>query len=150
MKTFIKKYLITLLIIGGIAGYMTFHAIDYTYSAGYGQSGKTSKYDKGANTEKLTIPSGVTAVFTPAKLSTVDGNKTTRAAVQIEGADIRITWDGTPPTATLGLKITDGSWFQIVGDVNITNFEAYGLTGTATAYIMYETEAEMNKTTFGE
>jgi len=146
----IKKYLTTLLIIGGIAGYMTFQAIDYTYSAGYGQSGKTSKYDKADNIETLTIPSSGTAVFTPAKLSTVDGNKTVRAVIQLEGADIRFTYDGTTPSASVGQKIVNGSWFEIVGDVNITNFEAYGLTGTGTAYIVYETESELNKTTFGE
>lgn len=148
MKNFIKKYLITILIIGGIAGYMTFQAIDYAYSAGYGQSGKTSKYDKADNIETLTIPSSGTATFTAGKLSTVNGDKTVRAIIQLEGADIRYTYDGTTPTATVGQKIVDGSWFQIVGDVNITNFEAYGLTGTATAHIVYEKEAEMNKTQF--
>ena len=144
----IKKYLITLLIIGGIAGLATFQAIDYTYAAGYGQSGKTSKYDKADNIETLTIPHLATAVFTPAELSTVDGNKTVRAVIQLEGADIRYTYDGTTPTATVGQKVLNGSWFQIIGEDNITNFEAYGLTGTATAYIVYEIESEMNKTSF--
>ena len=148
MIRFIKKYLITILVISGIIGYMTFNTISYVYSAGYGQSGKTSKYDKADNIETLTIPSGSTATFTAGKLSTVNGNKTVRAIIQLEGADIRYTYDGTTPTSIIGQKILDGSWFQIIGDENITNFEAYGLTGTATAYIVYETESEMNKTSF--
>ena len=148
MINFIKKYLITILVISGITGYMTFQAISYTYSDGFGQSGKTSKYYKADNIETLTIPSGSTATFTAGKLSTVNGNKTVRAIIQLEGADIRYTYDGTTPTSIIGQKILDGSWFQIIGDENITNFEAYGLTGEATAYIVYETESEMNKTSF--
>ena len=148
MKNFIQKYLIVISLICVISLYMAFQAVSYTYSAGYGQSGKTSKYDKADNIETLTIPSGATATFTAGKLSTVNGNKTVRAIIQLESADIRYTYNGTSPTASIGQKIVDGSWFQIIGDDNITNFEAYGLTGTATAYIVYETEAEMNKTSF--
>lgn len=144
----IKKYLITLLIIGGIAGYITLQTIDYTYAAGFGQSGKTSKYDKADNIETLTIPNRATVTFTSGKLSTINGDKTIRAIIQLEGADIRYTYDGTTPSEFVGQKVLDGSWFQIVGEDNITNFEAYGLTGTATAYIVYETESEMNKTQF--
>lgn len=151
MKNLIKKYLITILVIGGIVGTLAvYQAIntDFTYSAGYGQSGKTSKYDIGDETEKLTFPSGVATGFTSGKLSSINGDKTVRVVVQIEGADMRITWDGTPATATLGLKVSDGSWFHIVGDENITNFSGYATTGTATAYLMYEKESEMNKTSF--
>lgn len=147
----LSKYLITILVIGGMIGILLiFQAINTVtvHSAGYGQSGKTSKYDIGDNTEQLVFTAGTSTAFTPGKLSTTEGDKTTRAVVQIEGADIRITWDGTTPTATLGLKVTDGSWFQIVGEDNITNFKAYSITSEATAYIMYEKESEMNKTSF--
>lgn len=146
MKILFRKYLITILVIGGVV--LVLSQANNIYSAGYGQSGKTSKYDKGDADETLTIPSGGTAVFTPAKLSTVNGDKTVRAIIQLEGADIRYTYTGTTPSASVGQKIVDGSWFQVVGDVNVTNFEAYGLTGTATAYIVYETESEMNKSEF--
>lgn len=155
MKILFRKYLITVLVIGGVIGLLTLVQainVDNTYSAGYGQSGKTSKYDIGDNTEKLSIADSATGVFTPAKLSTVDGDKTVRAVVQLEGADIRITWDGTTPSASVGLKFTDGSHFQIIGETNIANFEAYTIAGAGTAdlYIMYEKETEMNETTFGE
>lgn len=125
-----------------------FGVLGSVYSAGYGQSGKTSKYDIGDATETLTLPSGVATGFTAGKLSTVNGDKTVRAVVQVEGADIRVTWDGTTATSSIGLKITDGSWFQVIGEDNITNFSAYATTGTATAYVMYEKESEMNKSGF--
>lgn len=152
MFKIIKKYLLPTLITGWAIGFLTLSINEHVYSAGYGQSGKTSKYDVGDNTEKLSIGAGTVGVFTPAKLSTADGDKTVRAVCQTEGADMRITWDGTTPSATVGLKITDGSHFQIVGDANITNFSTYILTGSGSGdiYVMYEKETEMNKTTFGE
>lgn len=148
IKKFIAKYLIVISLMCVISLYMVFQAVNYSYSAGYGQSGKTSKYDLADNIETLTIASGTSTTFTLAKISVVNGNKTVRAVVQLEGADIRFTYDGTTPTASIGQKVVDGSWFQIVGETNIINFKAYGLTGTATAYIVYETESEMNKTSF--
>lgn len=148
MKILFRKYLITILVIGGVIGVLALFQVNNIYSAGYGQSGKTSKYDIGDDTEKLTLTAGTSTAFTSGKISTTNGDKTVRAVVQVEGADIRITWDGTTPTADLGLKVDDGSWFQIVGEDNITNFKAYSITSTATAYIMYEKESEMNKSSF--
>lgn len=54
---------------------------------------------------------------------TTDVSTAVRAYVIANTQDIVVSWDGTDPTATLGLPLAAGSSLEVYGNVNIQNLK---------------------------
>jgi hypothetical protein len=79
------------------------------------------------DSEVLTIPNTAGGTpLTPAKYVNA-----TRAKVNVENEDIRVTVDGvTAPTATVGHKFFDGSGFWLESKEELENFLAISMSAT--------------------
>lgn len=60
--------------------------------------------------------------------------KPVKAFVTVETNSIRVRWDGTAPTASVGHLLTAGSSLTIIGESNVTNFRM--IRATADAVVM--------------
>jgi hypothetical protein len=73
--------------------------------------------------ESLTVTNAVKQ-FTAATI--ISGAKYAQVAfISVEDADIRYTYDGTTPSATVGHLLTNGSSLILTGYTDITAFRAY-------------------------
>lgn len=106
----------------------------------------TSQVDKAVRTagqyaafahETLTVTNAV-KVLTASTY--VVGSRYSQAAyITIEDADVRYTYDGTTPSATVGHLLTSGSSIALSGHRDISTFKAYRAAGIdATLRITYE------------
>lgn len=90
--------------------------------------------------ETITV-SNTALGFTAAKiLSHTAGGRHKRcvkALVTVEADAIRINFDGSTPTATVGHKLSVGDSFSIVGDQNITKWRMIRVTNDATVSVTY-------------
>ncbi len=59
------------------------------------------------------------------------------AVIQAVGGDCRFTIDGTTPTASLGVRLTEDGSCEIWGGAALSNFLAINDTGTATLEVVY-------------
>ena len=87
--------------------------------------------------ETLTVtgtPVGVTAGFIP----TITGPNVLGASFVVETAPIRITLDGTTPTASVGILFQPGDFVTLSSEADVKNFKAVRTTSTsATLYVTY-------------
>ena len=86
--------------------------------------------------DRETISSLVAAVgFTASKLPPT--KNVTYAIVQAIGGDVRFNIDGTTPTASLGLRLTEDSTIEVWGGTALANFLAINDGGTAKLEVVY-------------
>jgi len=81
-----------------------------------------------------TTPIGITST----KLRTYSGgmrNQAIGAFFSTETGDIRVTFDGTTPSATVGHLYPAGSMFELWGFANLTKFRMYAVTVDATVTV---------------
>ena len=65
--------------------------------------------------------------------------KAIKANIQVESAPVRVTVDGTPPTATYGRLINDGDEIELESAAEISKFRAFRTTAvSATLNIDYK------------
>ena len=102
----------------------------------------------GFNSEAITV-STVAIGFTAAKITDMVGD--TSPAVGVEALavaatfhtsdDIRIKWDGSDPTASVGIPVSGGSIFVLKGEGNISQLrmiKASTASGDSTVDVVYE------------
>lgn len=91
--------------------------------------------------EQLSVTSSV-QVLTPSKYknSSTSGGAAS-AFLTLDGGNIRYTYDGTTPSATVGHKLLDGGTLVITGQNQMSQFKCFqtGSTGS-TITITYERE----------
>ena len=104
----------------------------------------TNRFFHGYAYEAITIDATVGGVgFTVAKLTdTVTFQTAQMAMVAVEcvtsPCDIRYTYDGTTVTASVGVKLTEGTVQPIYGNENIRRFKAIRTAATsATIHVIY-------------
>ena len=84
--------------------------------------------------DRETISSLTTAVgFTSTKLTAA----LMYARIQALGGNVRFTVDGTTPTASVGLKLTENSTVEIWGTTALANFRCIDDGGTASLEVVY-------------
>jgi hypothetical protein len=67
-------------------------------------------------------------------------SQATRAVISSTGYDVKITWDGTDPTSTVGHHVVKDSavWAEVFGPRNIPQLKFIGISGEATVTITLE------------
>ena len=87
--------------------------------------------------EALTVSN---AVKTLTAATYIVGERYSQAAfITLEDADIRYTYDGTTPSATVGHLLTQGSALTLMGHHDISNFKAYRAGSVdGTIHVTYE------------
>lgn len=73
---------------------------------------------------EVTVSGTAAAVFSASDIQAGSGHvQATIATCSVTGANIRVTWDGTTPTSTLGVILVPGNWtFQ--GTNTLLNLQA--------------------------
>ena len=75
--------------------------------------------------EQLTVTAGV-QVLTPSKYAGAQNYEAgASASITILGGDIRYTYDGTTPSATVGHVLRDGGVLVLHGQNQMSQFKAY-------------------------
>ena len=96
----------------------------------------------GYSFEQLSVTTSV-QVLTPSKYKDSDtSGGASSAYLTIESGDIRFTYDGTTPTATVGHKLINGSTLILTGQNQMSAFkcfQSFGSTGS-TISVTYERE----------
>ncbi len=92
--------------------------------------------------EQITVSS--TAVgLTTSKIEPANGPRAAKVLIYVSGAQIRFRVDGTDPTSTSGMVIDAGSYFEVIGYHDISNFKAIRTGSTdATLDVIYFKEVE--------
>lgn len=68
--------------------------------------------------------------------STLITAQVTYAVIQALGGDIRFTIDGTTPTTSLGMRLTENSKVELWGDQAMSNFRCIDDGGVATVEVI--------------
>jgi hypothetical protein len=95
----------------------------------------------GCSFEQLAVTTSV-QILTPSKFAGSVGYEAASSAyLTLHGGDIRYTYDGTTPSATVGHILTDGSSLVLLGQNQMEQFKCYqyGSSGS-TLSITYERE----------
>ncbi len=91
--------------------------------------------------EQLTVTTGV-QVLTPSKYAAAQGyERGASAMITVLGGDIRYTYDGTTPSATVGHVLRDGGILTLEGQNQMEQFKAYRYgTADVEMSVTYERE----------
>jgi hypothetical protein len=85
--------------------------------------------------ETLTVTNAVAKILTAVTYGTA-----TNALITVEGNSVRVRWDGTAPTTTVGHLCVVGTMLEIAGH-DITHFKAISVGADATLSVTYSEES---------
>jgi hypothetical protein len=124
---------------------LSFMAVPMPVQAQHGQSGSFSNVFVTHAYEAVGSTEGVVKAITPGIIDTTYPNASLRAYVFVATQGIRFTCDGTTPTTSVGNPIPAGSVIELLGLLDIQNFQFINDddTGTATCHVNLQYEAEM-------
>ena len=111
----------------------------------FGQTANTGRanwYHKGDESGMLTVTAGAAVGFDVAKITT-DHPETSEVWFRVEDNNIRFWHDGSIPTSTEGNLAEVGDTVHVPGYLNVLNFLAIGVSGTAKLSCNYATEKTM-------
>lgn len=91
-----------------------------------------------AITVKSTAVSTAAKAITDFSFSAADINVAERAKIGVIANTVMLTYDGTTPTATLGLPIPANTIVEVLGNHNINNIKIIRLSADATVTIQLE------------
>lgn len=85
-----------------------------------------------------TITFANTAIgFTEATITRTDGTQASECVGRLETAQIRVTWNGTTPTTTVGMLVEIGDTLMIKGHENLMKFRGIR-TGATSGVIQFQ------------
>ena len=132
-------------VIASILSFVLYTAYDLPQvTAQHGHSGQNSKYFDTDQFEELTSTSGIKTITSG--LISITDPKTQRAYIAVSGNGIRFTCDGTSPTASLGMPVESGNWFQLIGLPDIQNFQFISDDASviATCHVSLQIQGDMD------
>lgn len=85
-------------------------------------------------------PAASAVAFTAATRNPTNGNApATVAVVSVVSGSIRVRWDGTAPTTTVGHRLTAGDWLTLTDQQAMRNFQCISDDGgTAEVAVTFE------------
>jgi hypothetical protein len=90
--------------------------------------------------EQLSVTSGAVVSFTASKIvynGPVGWVNASSAYCTVETGALRVTFDGTTPSSTVGHLIATSSWFQLTGFNQIQNFKSIAPSTTGVLTCTY-------------
>jgi hypothetical protein len=82
------------------------------------------------NSQRVEVGSAV-----PSALSAEEYAGAIKAIIQVEGARVRVTVDGTPPTASYGRYFDPGDEIELESETEILRFQVIAEVADTTAYL---------------